>query len=445
MLRDHALRIWRAGVDAVRPERLFRERVRRDGLMLRLGDHDVDLARFDRIAVVGAGKAGAGMVRGLEASLGDDLIKAKRLTGLVAVPGDCLGPTRAVRLVAGRPAGVNEPRPEGAAAARQVLRLVGGLGPSDLCLCLVSGGGSALLPAPIDGVTLPQLTRITRLLSAAGAAIDQLNTVRSVVSRIGAGSLASACHAGELVGLIISDVLGDPLHLVASGPTAPSNLGPADALAVLGQLGLIDHPQAAPVSAVLRRLREKHARPVPVRPVTNVVLANNAAAVDAAGAEAERLGHRHAMDCAPRSEGAAEEVGRRLAEMAIRMRDRPGPDCLITGGEPTVTLADESVRGRGGRNQQLALAALRRLGDCRGVALLSGGTDGEDGPTDAAGAVADEAVARSAEAAGLDAAAALARNDAYHFFAASGGLIRTGPTGTNVCDLRVVVVDSHSR
>lgn len=443
-LRCDAERIWRAGVEAVKPERLFADQIEIDGDTLLVEDLELNLAGFRRIAVVGAGKAGTGMVRGLEAVLGPKLLKKKQVGGLVSVPADCVGPTNAVRAVAGRPAGVNEPRPEGAEAAAEMLRLVGSLGIGDLAICLLAGGGSALLPAPIEGVSLAEKTAITRLLSASGATINQLNAVRSPLSRVKGGGLARACGAGVLLTLVLSDVLGDPLDVIASGPTAKATTGPADALRVLEELKLLDHPDAAPIVKRLRRLIKENARPAePRAKVHNIVLANNATAVDAAGMEAERLGYNHAMTCATASEGPAEEIGRQLAAMALRMRDQPGPNCLITGGEPTVKLVDASVRGRGGRNQQLALAAMAELGDCRRIALLSGGTDGEDGPTDAAGAAVDEAVATQALSLGLDGAEALRRNDAYPFFQACGGLLRTGPTGTNVCDLRVVTVDQR--
>ena len=170
------------------------------------------------------------------------------------------------------------------------------------------------------------------------------------------------------------------------------------------------------------------------------MLGNNATAVDAAGVEAERLGYSHAMIASRNSEGAAEEVGHHLAQMALRMRSEAGPDCLISGGEPTVKLVDETHRGKGGRNQQLALAALAELGDCERIAFLSAGTDGEDGPTDAAGAFVTEEIIRSAAKQHLAPEEYLARNDAYHFFQKAGGLFITGPTHTNVCDLRVVAV-----
>ena len=175
----------------------------------------------------------------------------------------------------------------------------------------------------------------------------------------------------------------------------------------------------------------------------NIVLANNATAVDAAGLEAERLGYSHAMHCAREPEGLVEPIGRHLADMAASMRESQGPDCLISGGEAAVKLAPEADRGLGGRNQQLALAALIRLQEigADGIALVSAGTDGEDGPTDAAGAIVDADLIARAAAANLDAADFLRRNDAYRFFDAAGGLLKTGPTHTNVCDVRVVTVE----
>jgi glycerate-2-kinase len=283
------------------------------------------------------------------------------------------------------------------------------------------------------------------LLSAAGADIEQLNTVRRQLSVIKGGGLARACRAGRLVTLIISDVLGDPLEAIASGPTVASTTTADDALAVLAKLNLIDEPSIASIVEYLRQggrdsfagSGERRAGPV----VTNIVIGNNAVAVDAAGAEAERLAYSHAMISSIAPEGEAEQVGRHLAEMSLGMRKEHGPDCLISGGEPTVTLVDESRRGKGGRNQQLALAALAQLGDCVGVALLAAGTDGEDGPTDAAGAFVTEEVVRTARGRGLNPQEFLVVNDAYHFFQAAGGLFKTGPTHTNVCDLRVIVID----
>jgi glycerate 2-kinase len=443
-LQADAERIWWAGVRAVMPENLIPANVGVDDEILQVGDDEIDLQLIERIVVVGAGKASGAMAVAVEQVLGRELLKSKRVTGWVNVPADCVVPTQLIHLHAARPAGANEPRPEGMEGARRILELVSSLGPNDLCLCLISGGGSALLPAPVPGISLDDKIRVARVLSAAGATIVELNTVRSQLSLVKGGGLAQACRAGRMISLIISDVLGDPLDIIASGPTVPSITSAADALAVLERLGLNGHPDLATVEEYLcRKVHSGYPIAASTTHVTNLVIGNNAVAVDAAGIEAERLGYSHAMIAATAPEGPAEEVGRHLAKMALRMHNEPGPDCLITGGEPTVTLADAAIRGKGGRNQQLALAALQELGECQGITLLAGGTDGEDGPTDAAGAIVTAEVIARARQLQLDQKDYLRRNDAYRFFDSAGGLFKTGPTQTNVCDLRVVVTSKN--
>ena len=448
LLSRHALQIWRAGVDAVRSQRLVAAAIAVDGPSLLVGDESIPLDSIGRIVVVGAGKAGAGMAAAVENVLGPRLLEEKRAAGWVNVPDDCVRKLGVIRLHGARPAGVNEPTQAGADGAAEILRLVESLGPRDLCLCLISGGGSALLPAPVDGISLDDKMAVTRFLSAVGANIEELNTVRKQLSRVKGGGLARVCRAGRLVSLIISDVLGDPLDVIASGPTVQNTSTAADALAVLecfdagGDVppSIYRYLQTAKSSG---SAHDTNRNGTNCR-VTNLVIGNNAMAVDAAGAEAERLGYSHAMQSATESEGFAEDVGRHLAKMAISMRAGTGPDCLISGGEPVVKLADAAVRGRGGRNQQLVLAALELLAAekaARGIAILSGGTDGEDGPTDAAGAFLDESIIAAATEKGLDPADFIGRNDAYNFFAPLGALIKTGPTHTNVCDIRVVVVE----
>ena len=448
-LREDALAIWRAGVDAVRSDRLVRDNVQVAGADLLVGDEHLDLRSIRRIAVVGAGKAGAGMAQGLLQSLGDIVARDKQLTGWVNVPADCVRPLPYITLHAARPAGLNEPTEAGVEGTQRILRILESLGPPDLCLCLISGGGSALLPAPVKGVTLADKQAVTRHLSAAGANIEELNTVRKHLSLVKGGGLARACKAGRLVTLIISDVLGDPLSVIASGPTVADTSSPEAALEVLRKYSSLNVSPA--VTGLLEKLVQQPAsRPQPSCEVTNLVIGNNAVAVDAAGVEAERRGYSHAMIAATSLEGSAEEVGEHLASMAQRMRTDSGPDCLITGGEPTVRLAETAIRGKGGRNQQLVLAALAKClqqdsgppdESLAGITLLAGGTDGEDGPTDAAGAWADASLVARMQQLGLDPRDYLRRNDAYSFFEKLGSLIKTGPTHTNVCDIRVVVVD----
>lgn len=454
-LRSDALRIWQAGVAAVDSRRLVREAIRLEDGALAIGDQRLELPSIGRLIVVGCGKAGAGMAAGVEDALGEPLAREKRLTGWINVPADCVGPLNFIRLHGARPAGKNEPTEDGITGTKQILSLVEQADPSDLVIVLISGGGSALMPAPIDGVSLADKQAVTRFLSGSGADIGALNTVRKALSLVKGGGLARACRAGRMITLVISDVLGDPLDVIASGPTVESTTTTADALAVLAKFGAEQEAKLQPIFTALRAKQRteaaggpsRGASPRPPSPVqvTNLIIGNNAVAVDAAGVEAEKLGYSHAMDCATRSEGAAEGIGRHLADMAISMRKNAGPDCLITGGEPTVKLADEHVRGKGGRNQQLALAALEQLIDAdmlTGIVLLSGGTDGEDGPTDAAGAIVDDELLGLYADRRQEVADYLLRNDAYHFFQPHG-LIKTGPTHTNVCDLRVVVVDKQ--
>ncbi len=361
-----------------------------------------------------------------------------------------------VHVHAARPAGVNEPTAEGVAGTREILKLVSDAGERDLCIALISGGGSALMPAPVDGITLEDKQNVTRFLSGAGADITELNTVRKHLSVVKGGGLLRACRAGELVTLILSDVLGDPLDLIASGPTVPDTSTIGDAIDVLRKYD----PQKSlgdRIYATLLRQQTDTAVPTghQVCKFTTLVIGNNAVAVDEAGIRAEKLGYNHAMQSARQCEGSAEDVGRRLAEMTVGMlRADPNAhrtDCLITGGEPTVTLAAANVRGRGGRNQQLVLAAYQHLltmqltdQEWERICILSGGTDGEDGPTDAAGAILDADVHHRASELGLDLADHLQRNDAYTYFKLANGLLITGPTGTNVCDLRVVVARGRS-
>jgi len=451
-LREDALQIWRAGLDAVDSRRLVRAAVRVEGDRLHVGNDTFDLSRIRRILVVGAGKAGAGMADAFEQVLGPRLLAEKSVTGWVNVPADCVQPLAAIHLHAARLPGQNEPTLAGAAGADEILRLVDELAPEDLCVALISGGGSALLPAPVAGISLADKLAVTRHLSAAGADIRQLNTVRKQLSRIKGGGLRRACRAGCLVTLVISDVLGDPLDVIASGPTVDDTSTPAEALAILKQFDARAAGITPAVFDYLQAGRGRHEADTGCR-ATNLVIGNNATAVEAARLEAVRLGYLPNVLATDSHEGLAEPVGRRLAAMIPALCAGSGADCVISGGEPVVQLVNAATRGLGGRNQQLVLAAAdllstsqsakveaksNRLSD--GFALLSGGTDGEDGPTDAAGAIIDAQTLAAAKEKHLDAADFLHRDDAYHFFEPLGALIKTGPTHTNVCDLRVIVV-----
>jgi len=445
-LREHALRIWRAGVEAVRADKLVRQWVcvelrERAGATLRIGDVSLLLEAVGRIVVVGAGKAAGAMAAALEEALGEDVLRQKQVAGWANVPADCVRTLRRIHLHAARPARINEPTAEGVRGAEEILRLVAGLDPADLCVCLISGGASALLPAPIAGITLADKLAVTRHLSAAGANILELNTVRKHLSRIKGGRLAQACRAGRLMTLVISDVPGDPLDQIGSGPTVEDHSSSADALEILERYQARAAGISERVFTSLERIAPEAAQPTCT--LANFVIGSLAMAVDAAAAEAKRLGYDCQTRTAKHVERCAEDVGRQLADEALRMRAVSGHDCLISGGEPVVQLPSECDRGQGGRNQQLVLAALLRLREAgaAGVLTLSGGTDGEDGPTDAAGAWVDRTLIDRAAELGLDPRANLVRCDAYNFFAPLDALIKTGPTQTNVGDLRVVLVD----
>jgi glycerate-2-kinase len=444
-LRDDALSIWQAGVDAVRAEPLVKRVVRIEGDSLVIGDHRWTRDQFDRLVVVGAGKAATAMAAGLTTAVGDWL----PVSGWINVPTGTVPPGESIGHIhvhAARPAGVNEPTAAGVEGTRQILKIAGNCGPRDLCIALISGGGSALLPAPIDGITLADKLAVTRLLSGAGADITELNTVRKHLSEVKGGGLLQACTAGQLLTLVLSDVLGDPLDLIASGPTVPDPSTPSDALQLLNRY---DPERSLPDRVYEVLQRERKPQQIDAAASTVLVIGNNAVAVDQAAGRAADLGYTCHSESATACEGAAEQIGRQLAEQTLTAcrSESTAPACWISGGEPTVELAPAARRGQGGRNQQLILAAYQQLLDAnlsdqqwQRIVMLSGGTDGEDGPTDAAGAVLDATVHQRASEQQLEPQRYLDANDAYTFFSQCDGLIKTGPTGTNVCDVRVVIV-----
>jgi glycerate 2-kinase len=440
VLARDARAIWQSAVAAVDPFTLVR-----DVLASPPPDLRAALAGAGRVLVVGGGKAGAAMAAGAEAALAGQL---DRVTGVVNVPAGSVRPLSAIRLHAARPDGSNHPAAEGVVGVREILALVRNATPSDVCLCLLSGGGSALLPAPADGLTLADKQKVTQLLHACGATIGEMNCVRKHLSAFKGGRLAEAFFAAGgrlLFTLVISDVVGDPLDVIASGPTVADPTTFADALAVLERYGLTDRVPAG-VLAHLRRGRDGATPDTPKALLGSaLVIGNNARALAAATRTAESLGYP-VLDLGSFIEGETRDVAVMHAGIVRSVRTdgkpRPAPLCILSGGETTVTLA--AGHGRGGRNQEFVLAAALHLGarGLRNVVVLSGGTDGEDGPTDAAGAVADTGTLERATRQGLDAAASLARHDAYPFFTATGDLLRTGLTGTNVMDVRVLLMGS---
>ena len=453
--REVAQQIWRAGVGAVDSALLVEHAIDIDRDELVIAGQRIPLAALHRIEVVGAGKAGAGMAGGAETALAP---LGKPLSGWVNVPSDCVRPLSSITLHPARPAGRNEPTAAGVAGSEEILRRVSALGTGDLCLVLISGGGSALLPAPIEGVSLTDKAATIRQMSLAGAGIDELNCVRRQLSRIKGGGLARACRAEWLITLVISDVIGDPLEVIASGPTIDFPPEPDQALQLLERFapGLVGIPDT--VVAALKRQSQAAAQHASDRPKTSLpqdarvrevphrsvsIIGNNQTAVDAAQLEARSLG----LDVRVLGVGQAGEasvVGRELVEECLRMQPTlQRPLCLLSGGEPVVRVEPRPGPQKGGRNQELALAALCRLIEAQasGITILSGGTDGEDGPTDAAGAFADFAVAQTTAQLHLAPQQYLADHNSYPFFQQTSGLLITGPTHTNVMDVRVAIIE----
>jgi hydroxypyruvate reductase len=318
-------------------------------------------------------------------------------------------------------------------AGQRVLDFVASLHEEDTLVCLISGGGSALVTAPYEGISLEDMQSLTSILLSSGAQIDEINTLRRHLDRIKGGGLARATKA-KVMSLILSDVIGNPLEAIASGPTAPDPTTREDALAILKKYNL-KNEVPNPIPQFLesdRLLWEFQEQTLGLQNVHNVIIGDNKLATRAALKQAEHEGF-HTEILTNELQGEASEVGLELARhLRVSILTKTRPFCLIAGGETTVTIKGN---GKGGRNQELALSAVNELAGLENVMLITLATDGDDGPTDAAGAVVTGESAQRAKALGLRAADYLSRNDAYPFFDALGDLLKTGPSGTNVNDL----------
>ena len=434
-LRKAAGEIFQAALDAADPRAAVQAHLRREGERLQADDAVYDLS-CGRVSVVGAGKAAAAMAAGLEEILGDRV-----RDGVIAVKDGHSVPLRRIRI---HEAGHPIPDARGLEGAAAILALVADTAPEDLVVVLISGGGSALLPAPVEGITLAEKQDMTQALLASGAPIEEINSVRKHCSRIKGGQLARAVQPASCLTLILSDVIGDPLDAIGSGPTVPDPTTYQDALEVLRRYRLADR-----VPPRIRRHLERGARgEVPETPkagdacftrTRHLIVGNNLQSLLAARARAERLGFRTLL-LTTALQGESRDVGRALAGILLEMR-RSGhplspPACLLLGGETTVTVRG---RGTGGRNQELVLAAADAIAGGSGLVVFSAGTDGTDGPTDAAGAIADGETRARAKGLGLDPSRALEDNDSYHFFTRLGDLVTTGPTLTNVMDVIILL------
>ncbi len=412
--RIDATTIWQAGVAAVDGRELVRNFVRVSENSLIFGNLRIPLDSFRRLLVVGAGKASGWMAAGLEQSLGPETVQQKSVTGRVNVPDDQVAITQAIEVIGCRPAGINLPTERVIESTAQILQLVRNCDRDDLCVCLISGGASALLEQPVSPISLEELRSVSSLLSNAGAPIEELNAVRRQISQVKAGRLAQAANCKRLITLVISDVLGDPLEMIGSGPTVASSRQPRSSSPQTAAIEVLRRRTKEGLSQVPRSVIERLNSVPAATPEINAdtetihfVIGNNLTAVTAAQAKAQELGYQcTAESCIfdETAEQAAARMVNRLAEFAIA--DSRRKQCLISGGEPTVSLS--SHPGKGGRNQHLVLTAIeillsnpeQSIGKFQfpegslpaDFSLLSGGTDGEDGNVSVAGGVFDAAL-----------------------------------------------------
>lgn len=396
---------------------------------------------FNRVIVIGFGKAACPMAKAIEDSLPDSLKAGIIITKYSHCNEYIL--ERIKFFEAGHPI----PDENGLKGTNAIIRLLENNAEHTLVVCLISGGGSALLVAPYEGITLSEKQKVTELLLKAGADIYELNTIRKHISNVKGGRLAEIAYPVRVISLILSDVIGDRLDVIASGPTAPDRTTFQDALAVLGKYSLADKIPLS-VLDILRRGSQGLIPETPkensivFRTVENIIIGSNKKALEAAKTKAREL-NLHAEIISTEITGEARNIGKWLAKLALETRknfraSRHKALCLISGGETTVTVRGAGI---GGRNIELALAFALEIEGIEGITLLSAGTDGTDGPTDAAGAIVNGETIRKAKFLGIDAEEYLKNNDSYHFFERIECLFVTGPTGTNVMDIQIVVIE----
>jgi len=436
-VKKDALAIFRAGVEAVNPINAVKKYVILNDDHLTVGDVTYDLTGFEKIYVIGAGKASAAMAQPLEEILGNRLKE-----GILIVKYGHILPLKKIRITeAGHPI----PDEAGFRGAHQIVQLLEQTGKKDLVLFLISGGGSALLPFPCEGLSLEDKQNVTKILLEVGADIHEINALRKHLSRVKGGRLARLAYPSTIVSLILSDVIGDDLDSIASGPTVPDHSTFSDCLQILDKFQIRDR-----VPPVVIEIMEKGDRgEIEETPkagdslferTQNLIIGSNIQAIEAAKKKADDLGY-NSLILSTFLEGETKDVAKVHAAIAkeILSSGHPVkiPACVISGGETTVTIHGQGV---GGRNQEFVLAAAIAIEGLKDVVVLSAGTDGTDGPTDAAGAIADGNTAVRAKEMGLNPDHYLCDNDSYHFFQPLNDLIKTGPTYTNVMDLRLMLV-----
>jgi len=436
-IRKHARSIFQAALKAADPVEAVLRHLKVNGESLRAGKTRYRLNSFRNVYVIGAGKAGASMARAVERVLG-----ARITAGLINVK---YGHTLRLRRIELNECGHPVPDEQGVRGARRIAEIACQAGERDLVVCLISGGASALMPLPADPVTLAEKQAATRLLLACGANIHEINCIRKHISAIKGGQLARLAAPATVISLMLSDVIGDDLDVIGSGPTNPDTSTFATAKSILDKYGIYGQAPEHVRERIERGLRGQIPEtPKPGDPAfhrtQNLVVGSNIQAAQAAAKRARELGYRTLL-LSTFVEGETREIARMHAavakEVAATGLPLKPPACLITGGETTVTLRG---KGLGGRNQEFALAAGMDIAGLKNVVVLSGGTDGTDGPTDAAGGVVDGETVRRAQARGINPRQFLDANDSYHFLEKTDGLLVTGPTNTNVMDIRLVLV-----
>jgi len=436
-LRKDAEAIFKAGLEAVNPIQAVKRHVTLQDGKLKVGDKTYNLADYNGVYVIGTGKASAAMAQAVEEILGERL-----KGGVVNVK---YGHTFPLQKIKVNEAGHPVPDEAGFHGTEEIIQLLKKTEKDDLVLFLISGGGSALLPYPAEGLTLEDMQEVTKCLLEVGACIHEINALRKHLSQVKGGRLAKLAHPSTLISLMLSDVIGDDLDTIASGPTVPDESTFDDCLKIIEKYQIREKIPNS-VAEILEKGARGEVEETPkasdpaFQRTQNLVIASNILAVQAANQKADKLGY-NTMILSTFVEGETKVAARVHAAIAKEILQTgnpvPRPACVISGGETTVTIRG---KGLGGRNQEFVLAAALDIDGLENVVILSGGTDGTDGPTDAAGAIAEGSTVNRAREMGMDAEDYLRENDSYHFFEPLGDLLITGPTHTNVMDLRLVMV-----
>jgi glycerate 2-kinase len=436
--RKDILDIFYAGLDAADPKRAVTKILSlRKGELLEIGGDLYDLKTFERIIVVGFGKAASPMALALEDILGSRIAEGRVTTKY--------GYGLPMKYISTVEAGHPIPDEAGLSAAKNILQVLDAAGEKDLVICLISGGGSALVPIPEQGISLTDKQETTQVLLECGASIHEINAVRKHISKIKGGKLAKAAFPATLVALLLSDVIGDDLDVIASGPTVPDRSTFRDCMNIIDKYDIFSSIPKPVISFLKHGAEGKEKEtPKPGDPVFKsahaYIVGSSLLSLEAAKKRACDLRY-NTMILSSSIEGETREVAKVHTAIAkeIGKTGNPikKPACIISGGETTVTIRGN---GLGGRNTEFCLASAIEIEGMEGITMLSGGTDGTDGPTDAAGAIVDGKTVTEARSLGLDPLQYLNNNDSYHFLEATNGLLTTGPTMTNVMDLRIILV-----